>query len=53
MHHAFDPMRFDGMQEILQYSGVTTYDGNTLGNVLNGLPIGLGVKEDDLFASVQ
>jgi hypothetical protein len=53
MHDALDPVRFDGMQEILQHGRVTAYYGDALGNVLNGLPVGLGVKEHKPFAGVQ
>jgi len=45
VHDTLDLMRFDGMQEILQHGRITAYDGDTLGNVLNGLPVGLCVKE--------
>jgi hypothetical protein len=52
VHDALDAMGFDGMQEILQHGRVTAYDGDALGNILNGLPVGLGIKEHDPFASV-
>jgi hypothetical protein len=46
-------MCFDGMEEILQHGHVAAHDSDALGDVLNGLPVGLGVQEDHRLTRME